>query len=171
MPDRHKTPMRIVDQGISGSFDNVMAAASPAAYGQILPDHCLRSRSGSPGRGRRRPLIRWLAGAAAPGLGVDAATATHAALGYLIGHHLHAGEQDASERHDHPGRYRSFFSSIVIAVQIFNPAVGRRRVRPFGSLQLTDDRGRSYLFAAAQQSRYDRAAVAASSAGWCSSAG
>lgn len=37
-------------------------------------------------------------------------------------------------------------SSIVIAVEIFNPAVERRRLNPFGSLLLTDDRGRSYPF-------------------------
>jgi hypothetical protein len=37
-------------------------------------------------------------------------------------------------------------SSIVIAVEIFNPGIDRRRLNPLGSLVLTDDRGRSYLF-------------------------
>lgn len=39
-------------------------------------------------------------------------------------------------------------SSIVVAVEIFNPATGRRRLNPSGSLLLTDDRGRSYPFLA-----------------------
>lgn len=37
-------------------------------------------------------------------------------------------------------------SSIVIAIEIFNPGVDRRRLNPLGTLVLTDDRGRSYPF-------------------------
>ena len=37
-------------------------------------------------------------------------------------------------------------SSIVIAIEIFNPGIDRRRLNPLGSLVLTDDRGRSYPF-------------------------
>lgn len=37
-------------------------------------------------------------------------------------------------------------SSIVVDVEIFNPGTNRRRLNPFGSLLLTDDRGRSYPF-------------------------
>jgi len=37
-------------------------------------------------------------------------------------------------------------SSIVVDVEIFNPAAGQRRLNPSGSLLLTDDRGRSYPF-------------------------
>lgn len=37
-------------------------------------------------------------------------------------------------------------SSIVIAIEIFNPGIDRRRLNPLGSLMLTDDRGRSYPF-------------------------
>lgn len=37
-------------------------------------------------------------------------------------------------------------SSIVVDVEIFNPGVYRRRLNPFGTLLLTDDRGRSYPF-------------------------
>ncbi|WP_225771499.1 hypothetical protein [Inquilinus sp. Marseille-Q2685] len=39
-------------------------------------------------------------------------------------------------------------SSIVVAVEIFNPASGRQRLNPSGSLLLTDDRGWSYPFLA-----------------------
>jgi hypothetical protein len=37
-------------------------------------------------------------------------------------------------------------SSIVISIEVFNPAADRRRINPFGSLQLTDERGGTYLF-------------------------
>ncbi|MGO4126560.1 hypothetical protein AB4Z01_19315 [Inquilinus sp. YAF38] len=39
-------------------------------------------------------------------------------------------------------------SSIVVSVEIFNPAFYRQRLNPSGSLLLTDERGRSYFFVA-----------------------
>ncbi len=37
-------------------------------------------------------------------------------------------------------------SSIAVDVEIFNPGVDRRRLNPFGTMLLSDDRGRRYPF-------------------------
>ncbi len=147
-----KTPMRIVDQGIRAVSIFVMAVSlANGAYAQTLPELLPSQQERVPRPGTATPtypLVKPVLPPPGLGVGQPPQPLQSPQFGYpsLVTIRMR-------ESKTHPNGMTilvdtvSFLpSSIVIAVQIFNPAVGRRRLNPFGSLQLTDDRGRSYLF-------------------------
>lgn len=147
-----KMPMRSVGQGIRAVAMIVMTIGlADGAYAQILPELLppQQERVRPPGTTTPTyPLVK-------PGLpppGFDVGRPPQPPQPPQVGQPFLVTIR-VQESKTHPNGMTilvdtvSFLpSSIVIAVEIFNPAIERRRLNPFGSLQLTDDRGRSYLF-------------------------